>query len=79
MLRELINLPTNHPFIHEQFMSWNFSVQLSIVNPFGRIEADKVIEITINKDSNVLDDGKDSVQKLILLLDGLKMLPTGLR
>ena len=51
MSRELINLPTNHHFIHEQFILWNFSVQLSSVNPFGRIEADKVIETTINKDS----------------------------
>ena len=31
-------------------MLWNFSVQLSSVNPFGRIEADKVIETAINKD-----------------------------
>ena len=51
MLGELLNLPTNHPFIHEQFMLGNFLVKLSSVNPFGRIEADKVIETTINKDS----------------------------
>ena len=32
-------------------MLGKFLVQLSSVNPFGRIEADKVIETTINKDS----------------------------
>ena len=51
MLGELLNLPTNHPFIHEQFMLGKFSMQLSSVNLFGQIEADKVIETTINKDS----------------------------
>ena len=51
MLGELLNLPTNHPFFHEQFMLGNFSVQLSSVHSFGRIEAAKVIETTINKDS----------------------------
>ena len=51
MLGELLNLPTNHPFIHEQFMLGNFSVQLSSVNPFECTETDKVIETTISKDS----------------------------
>ena len=30
---------------------WNFSVQLSETNPFGRCEADRVIQTTINKET----------------------------
>ena len=51
ILGELLNLPTNHPFIHEQFMLGNFLVQLSSLNPFGRSEADKVFETKLKKDS----------------------------
>ena len=32
-------------------MKGNFSVQMSDNNTFGRLEADKVIETTINKDT----------------------------
>ena len=32
-------------------MMGNFSVQMSDNNTFGRLEADKVIETTINKDT----------------------------
>ena len=51
LLPELTNLENSHPEIYEEFMNGNFSVQLSTKNPFGRIELDKVIETTINKDT----------------------------
>ena len=59
MLGELLNLPTNHPFIHEQFMLGKFSMLLSSVNPFVHIEADKVIETIINKDKKCTGGWKE--------------------
>ena len=41
---EMINLEENHPSIYQEFMKGNFSVQVSDNNPFGQLEADKVIE-----------------------------------
>jgi hypothetical protein len=37
--------------ILEAFRNGNFPVQMSTVIPFGRIEADKVMETTINRDT----------------------------
>lgn len=48
---ELVHLESNFPEIYTEFESGNLSVQLSSDNPFGRMEADKVIETTINKDT----------------------------
>ena len=39
----------SHPEIYQEFKNENFSVQLSEANAFGRYEADRVIETTINK------------------------------
>ena len=50
-LSEMLTLETSHPEIYQKFKKGNFSVQLSETNPFGRCEANKVIETTINKDT----------------------------
>ena len=50
-LMEMVNLEENHRCIYDDFMKSNFSVQMSDYNTFGRLEADKVIETTINKDT----------------------------
>ena len=50
-LGEMLNLEVDHPEIYNAFVQGNFSVQLSDDNSFGRLEADKVIETTINKDT----------------------------
>ena len=49
--QDLKHLEDDFPEIHSEFENGNFSVQLSSDNPFGRMEADKVIETTINKDT----------------------------
>ena len=50
-LGEMLNLEVDHPEIYHAFVQGNFSVQLNEDNTFGRMEADKVIETTINKDT----------------------------
>ena len=49
--QDLVHLEKDFPDIHSEFENGNFSVQLSPDNPFGRMEADKVIKTTINKDT----------------------------
>lgn len=49
--QDLVRLEKDFPEIHSEFEKGNFSVQLSPDNPFGRMEADKVIETTVNKDT----------------------------
>ena len=51
MLAELSNLEVTHPDIYQEFSNGNFSVQVSSTNSFGRTEMDKLIEVTINKDT----------------------------
>ena len=51
MLAELSNLEVTHPDIYQEFANGNFSVQVSSTNSFGRTEMDKLIEVTINKDT----------------------------
>ena len=50
-LSEMVTLETSHPEIYQKFKKGNFSIQLSETNPFGRCEADRVIETAINKDT----------------------------
>ena len=50
MLGEMLNLEQNHPNIYRKFVAGNFCVQLS-PHSFSRVEADKVIETTINRDT----------------------------
>ena len=51
---EMTNLKEQHKVIYDEFMKGNFSIQFSDANPFGKQEADKVIETTINKESKTL-------------------------
>jgi len=48
---ELVHLESNFPDVYAEFEGGNFSVQLPPDNPFGRMEADKMIQTTINKDT----------------------------
>ena len=47
----MLNLESSHPEIYGEFLNDNFAVQQSITNTFGKLEPDKVIETTINKDT----------------------------
>ena len=49
--QDLLSLKKDFPEIHAEFEKGNFSIQISEKNPFGRSEADKVIETTINRDT----------------------------
>ena len=51
MLGEMNVLERNHPDIYREFKNGNFTAQLSSTSTFGRMEPDKVIEMTINKDT----------------------------
>ena len=46
--QEMMALETTHPEVYRDFQKGQFAVQLSSNNPFGRTEADKTIETTIN-------------------------------
>ena len=50
-LGDMLALDVDFPEIHERFESGDFSAQLSDANVFSRCETDKVIEMTINKDT----------------------------
>ena len=49
-LGEMLALEENHPFVYNEFCKGNFTIQMSDTKRFARMEADKVIETTINKD-----------------------------
>ena len=48
---DLLTLENTHPDVYNEFQKGQFSVQISEKNTFGRMEADKVIETTINRDT----------------------------
>ena len=47
----MLSLQEDFPEIHQEFMKGNFTVQLSDDVPFAKTETDKVIEMTLNKDT----------------------------
>ena len=47
----MTNLPEKNPDVYEAFKSGQFSVQLSTINPFGRLPVDQTTEVTVNKDT----------------------------
>ena len=49
-LGEMLNLKQNYSYTYREFAAGNFCVQLS-PNSFSRVEADKVIETTVNWDT----------------------------
>ena len=51
MLAEFTELEENYPELYTEFIAGNFSAQITSKNTFSRIEMDKVIEVTINKDT----------------------------
>ena len=51
VLTELTELEETYPEVYTEFIAGNLSAQLTFKNAFGRIEMDKVIEVTINKDA----------------------------
>ena len=46
----MLRLLSSMPEVYNAFLNGEFSVQMGEANPFGRNEADKTIENTINKD-----------------------------
>ena len=48
---DILSLESDHPEVYHEFIIVNFTVQISSSNTFGRVEADKTIETTINRDS----------------------------
>ena len=49
ILGDLLKLPTEFPDIYEEFLHGSFVAQLT--TKFARVETDKVIEMTLNKDT----------------------------
>ena len=48
---DMLSLESDHPEVYHEFINGNYTVQISSSNTFGRVEADKTIEKTINRDS----------------------------
>ena len=51
MIGEMYELEETHPEVYHAFIGGNFSMQLSDTSGFGRIDPDKCIEMSINKDT----------------------------
>ena len=56
---DLLNLEQSHPNTYREFVAGYFCVQLSS-HSFCRVEAGKVIETTINRDTKTLGDLKSN-------------------
>ena len=50
-LADMVNLPTDHPEVHQYMQTGGFSVQLGQKNPFGKIPVDQALEETVNRDT----------------------------
>ena len=50
LLNDMRDLPATFPEVYTAFRNGEFSVQMSLSNPFGGNEADKTTENTINRD-----------------------------
>jgi len=50
---EMLALPENRPDVQQAFSAGQFSVQLSGLNPFGRIPVDQATDVTANKEACV--------------------------
>ena len=51
MLGDMLKLPEDFPEVYEEFMKGNFAAQLLENRKFSRSETDKVIEMTLNKET----------------------------
>lgn len=47
----MLALENDFPEVYQRFSDGDFAVQLTSTNSFSRSETDKVIEMTINKDT----------------------------
>ena len=56
-LEEMLQIEHSYPDVYEEFTNGNFVAQLSDVNLFGKVELDKVIEVTINRDTKTRGGG----------------------
>ena len=54
MFSEMLTLENDFPEIYEEFVAGNFAVQLNNDGRFSRTEPDKVIEMTLNRDTKTL-------------------------
>ena len=57
MRGKMLNLEESHPNIYREFVAGNFYVQLS-PHSFSRVEANKVIEATMNQNTKTPDGFK---------------------
>ena len=51
MLGEMLDLEKLFPEVYQHFQAGKFAAHLTNDNPFSRCETDKVIEMTLNKDT----------------------------
>ena len=51
MLADMLQLPEDFPEVYKEFMNGNFAAQLTDGSKFSRVVTDKVIEMTLNKDT----------------------------
>ena len=51
MLGDMLALPDDYPEIYQAFLEGKFAAQLTQGKMFSRVETDKVIEMTLNKDT----------------------------
>ena len=54
MLADKLLLPNDFPDIYKNFVRRNFAAQLTAISTFLRIETDKVMETSLNKDAKVI-------------------------
>ena len=76
LLGEMLSLEDGYPYIYERFKAGEFSAQLSDESSFSRCKTDKVIEMTLNKDTKPPVVQLDFQLVLTQLEDGRWMLST---
>ena len=47
----MLSIENSHLEVYEEFFNGNFVVQLRETNPFGKMELDKVIKVTVNRNT----------------------------
>ena len=67
--REMLHIENSRPEVYEKLLNGNFVAQLSETNPLRKIKLDKVIEVTINRNTKTSGDttcfsrSKDAVNR----------------
>ena len=54
MLADKLLLPNDFLDVYKNFVGRNFAAQLTVISTFLRIETDKVMETSLNKDAKVI-------------------------